>query len=268
MTQQAYVGTQQRTFQSAFLHEMETNYGFLKSRRMLNLMAEDIQRLVDEFYPTPQHLRPGWILFTGTKADSHKARPGQPACEFTTLTITWPLLLQEDIDWMASQPDTTAQRRQLLMRRTVRLLEHGYDHPQGPILLTLADLGLLLGISPAVASLLLSEARQTTGKPLLTKGYFFDQGMKPTHKAEIVALYEQGHDEATIARLSNHAQTSVGHYLRDYERIKELLKIPVPLERIPQLLGIQPTVVKAYVALLRQYRPSLFDSKTLEAGLR
>lgn len=268
MTQQAYVGTQQRTFQAAFLHEMETNYGFLKSRRMLTLLAEDIQRLVDQFYPTPQHLRPGWILFTGTKADTHKARPGQPACEFTTVTIAWPLLLQEDIEWMASQPDTTAQRRQLLMRRVIRLLEHGYHHPEGPILLTLADLALLLGISPAVASLLLAEARQTTGKPLLTKGYFFDQGMKPTHKAEIVALYEQGHDEAAIARLSNHAQTSVGRYLRDYERVKELLKTHVPIQRIPRLLDMQPTVVNAYVSLLRHYRPNLFDPPTLEAGLQ
>ena len=87
MSQQTYVGTQQRTFQAAFVHEMENNYGFLKSRRMLTLLAEDIQRLIDEFYPLPQHLRPGWILFTATKADGHKARPGQQACEFTLSLI-------------------------------------------------------------------------------------------------------------------------------------------------------------------------------------
>lgn len=265
MTQQAYVGTQQRTFQAAFLHEMETNYGFLKSRRLLLLLAADIQRLVDEFYPAPQHLRPGWILFTGTKADSHKARPGQPACEFTTVTIAWPLLTPDDLEWMTTKPDTSAYRRQLLLRRTIRLLEHGYQHPDGPVLLTLADLALLLGITPAVASLLLTEARQTTGKPLLTKGYFFDQGMKPSHKAEIIALYEQGCDEAEIALRSHHAQSSVGRYLRDYERVKELVKNHLPFDRIPRLLDLQPAVVDAYVNLLRHYRPELFDPPTLEA---
>lgn len=55
MSRNAYVGTQQRTFQAAFIHEMETNYGFLKSRRMLNLLAEDVQRLVDEFYPVQEY---------------------------------------------------------------------------------------------------------------------------------------------------------------------------------------------------------------------
>ena len=263
MTTQAYVGTQQRTFQAAFIHAMETNYGFLKSRRMLNLLAQDIQQLVDEFYPIQQHLRPGWVLFTGTKADTHKARPGQPACEFTSVTIPWPLLTPEDLDWMATQPDTKAKRRDLLIQRTIRLLEHGYHHPQGPVLLTLADLAALLGLTPAAVCNLLKEARLTSGKPLLTKGYFFDQGMRPTHKAPIIALYEQGVDEAEIARTSNHDQSSVGRYLRDYERVKELVKAQIPIVRIARLLNMQPSVVDAYVALLRQHRPFLFHSVSL-----
>jgi len=50
------------------------------------------------------------------------------------------------------------------------------------------------------------------------KGYFFDQGMRPTHKAEIIALYEAGLDEAEIARRSQHTPASVGHYSRHYEK--------------------------------------------------
>lgn len=265
MTQKTYVGTQQRTFQAAFIHEMETNYGFLKSRRMLTLLAEDVQQLVDEFHPLQQHLRPGWVLFTGTKADSHKARPGQPACEFTTATIAWPLLTADDLEWVTTQPDTKVQRRLLLTQRVIRLIEHGYHHPQGPILLTLADLALLLGSTAASLSNLLKEARISSGKPLFTKGYFFDQGMRPTHKAEIVALYEQGCDELDIARRSHHSQSSVGRYLRDYERVKELLKSNVPLERIPRLLDMQQSVVHAYLDLLRLYHPHLFTIQTLEA---
>lgn len=268
MSQQTYVGSQQRTFQAAFIHEMESNYGFLKSRRMLSLLADDIQRLVDEFYPLPEYLRPGWILFTATKADGHKARPGQHACEFTSVTIAWPLLLPEDIEWMAAHPDTADQRRLLFKQRLVRLIEHGAQHPQGPLLLTLSDLALLLGQTPTFLSTLLKETRQATGKPLLTKGYFFDQGMRPTHKAEIIALYEQGCDEAEIARRSHHDQSSVGRYLRDYERIKELVKLNIATTRIPHLLDLQPSVVEAYLELLRLYRPILFPSITLEDRLQ
>lgn len=268
MSQPTYVGSYQRTFQAAFVHEMESNYGFLKSRRMLSLLAQDVQRLIEEFYPLPQHLRPGWILFTGTKADGHKARPGQHACEFTSVTIPWPLLLPEDLQWMATHQDVEEQRRPLLKQRLIRLIEHGATHPQGPVLLTLSDLALLIGITPAYASTLLKEARLETGKPLLTKGYFFDQGMRPTHKAEIVALYEQGCDELEIARRSHHDQTSVGRYLRDYERIKELVKLKIATDRIPQLLDLQPSVVQAYLDLLRLHRPLLFDSSQLESILQ
>lgn len=267
MSHNAYIGTQQRTFQAAFIHEMETNYGFLKSRRMLHLLAQDVQRLVDEFYPVQAYLRPGWVLFTGTKADGHKARPGQHACEFTSVTIPWPLLIQDDLDQMATQPDTQPQRRERLRQRLVRLIEHGLTHAQGPVLLTLADLAALLNMTPATLSNLLTETRQLTGKALPTKGYFFDQGMRPTHKAEIVALYEQGVDEVQIARLSHHDQSSVGRYIRDYERVKELIKSQIALAQIPRLLDMQPAVVQAYVELLRFYRPFLFSSTTMEDSL-
>jgi predicted transcriptional regulator len=257
MSSQAYVGCGKRTFQQALLHELEANYGFLNSRRMLALLAEDVQRLVEQFYQRRDYLPNGWVVFAGTKASGPKPFPGQDASEQITVTVAWPLLLPEDITWMRTHPDTREQRWELLQRRVVRLLEHGWQHPDGPVLLTQADLSLLLGLTTVEVSALLQAARQATGKPLLTKGYFFDQGMRPTHKAEIIALYERGLDEADIARTSNHSPTSVGRYLRDYERVKELAKRDIPLTQIGRLLGLQASVVAAYLDLIRQYYPHL-----------
>ena len=48
--------------------------------------------------------------------------------------------------------------------------------------------------------------------------------MRPSHKDQIVALYEAGLDEADIARQSQHEPTSVGKYIRDYERVKLFLQ--------------------------------------------
>ncbi len=268
MSRQAYVGTQKRTFESAFIHTMEENYGFLKSKRMLKLLAQDVLELVHQFFPQPDYLEPGWILFTGTKAEGGKAFPGQEASELPSVTIPWPLLTSDDLAWRSTRPDTKAERQTLLTRRAIRLIEHGQNHPDGPVLLTVADLALLLGSTTVQISQLLKEAREQTGKPLHTKGYYFDQGLRPSHKAEIIALYEQGYDEADIARLSQHAQSSVGRYLRDYDRVKELCKTNVPFERFPALLGMQSSVVDSYVELLRQFQPHLFDSNTLESSLR
>ena len=157
------------------------------------------------------------------------------------------------------------QLKALLKKRLQRLIEHGLNHPHGPVVLTTADLGLMLGRTSSQISRLVNELRQETGQPLLTKGYYFDQGVRPTHKAEVVALYEQGMDEADIAFHLHHAQSSVGRYLRDYERVKLLLKHGVVIDQISPMIDMQPSVVKAYVNLLHQYHPDLFPDAQLSS---
>jgi len=260
MSAKAYVGTAKRTFEAAVVHLLERDYGVLGSRRVLALLAQDLQALAEQFYPAPDHLASGWLVFTGTKASGPKAHPGQSAADYELVTLAWPLLLAEDLQQLAALPagqPGTRTRAELLQQRLVRLVEYGWQHPQGPVLLTQADLAAMLSLSPVRVSELLTKARRETGKPLLTKGYYFDQGMLPSHKNEIIALYEAGLDELDIARQTAHAQESVGQYIRDYERVKLLLTHHTPAERIPNLSGMQPSVARAYVALVYQYHPDL-----------
>ena len=115
----------------------------------------------------------------------------------------------------------------------------------------------MIGLSAYQVGQLLREARQETGKSLMTKGYFFDQGLKPSHKAEIMALYEQGFDEVEVALRSGHTQDSVGHYLRDYERVKVLLERGWQPDEMPLVTNMSSSVVKAYVDLACQHHPHL-----------
>jgi hypothetical protein len=264
MSAQNYVGTAQRTFKAAVVHLLETEYGLLGSRRVLDLLGRDLQALAEQFYPTPDHVSSGWLVFTGTKASGSKAHPGKSAADYELVTLAWPVVLAEDLQQLATLPkgrEGTRARLALLRQRLVRIVEYGWQHPTGPVLLTLADLAAMLSLSITRVSELLAEARRTTGKPLLTKGYYFDQGMRPTHKDEIIALYEAGLDEADIARQTGHAQVSVGQYIRDYERVKLLLTHQTPVERISQLIGMQPNVVRAYVGLVYQYHPDLMPEE-------
>jgi hypothetical protein len=266
-----YTGTRQRCFQQAARHLLETEYGFIHSRRVIDMLATDMEALAHEFCPDTTAVAPGWLVFTGTKAVGGKAYPGKSAGDYPLVTLSWPVLLPEDVAALEQLPPGktgSLQRRLLLKKRLQRILEHGLDHHHGPVLLTCTDLGLLLGRTNGQISRLLIELRQETGRPLPTKGYYFDQGVRPTHKAEIVALYEQGLDEADIARQSNHAQSSVGRYLRDYERIKLLLGHAIPVCHIGPMSGLQPNVVDAYVKLIQQYHPDLLlisDSAPLGA---
>jgi hypothetical protein len=257
---QAYVGTAKRTFGRAVVHLLETNYRLLGSRRVLELIASDIEALVEQFYPVPKRLRSGWMVFTGVKATGPKAPPGRSAESEQLVTLAWPVLLQEDLEALAALPTGKAgkeARQVLLQKRVARIVEYGWQHPEGPVVLTLADLASMLNLSTVRVSQLLKAARKSTGKPLLTKGYYFDQGMRPTHKHQIIALYEAGVDEKDIARQSQHHQTSVGKYIRDYERVKLLLKNEVSPKRIEYITQLQPSVVQAYITMVREHHPNL-----------
>jgi hypothetical protein len=268
MSTNHYAGTLQRSFKQAVVHLLETDYGLLGSGRVLNLLAEDLQQLADQFHPAAEHLQSGWLVFTGTKASGPKPQPGQSGGDHQLVTLAWPVLLPEDIQALADLPPGRAGRTahsQLTQQRLVRLIEYGWHHPQGPVLLTTTDLGLMVGLTQSQVGRLISQARQETGKPLLTKGYYFDQGQSPSHKAEVVAFYEQGLDEAAIAYHTHHAQSSVGRYLRDYERVKVLLRRQVQPDAIAPLLGLQPGVVKAYVKLIAKYHPELVPNSEIDA---
>lgn len=257
---QAYHGCTQRTFKQALIGMLEKDYGLLGSRRVLELLATDVEALAKQFYPQPEYLANGWLVFTGTLATDTKVHPGYRAGEHELVTISWPLITSEDIETLSNLPTGEAGRkakRKLYKRRLLRLVEHGLDHSEGPVLLTLADLSLMTGLSTVKVSKYLSELREETGKPLPTKGYHFDQGMRPTHKREVIALYEAGVDEADIARRTGHSQSSVGHYIRDYERVKLLLSHGTPPEQIPTVTMMQPNVVRAYVELINEYHPCL-----------
>ncbi|MCP5097675.1 MAG: DUF1670 domain-containing protein [Chloroflexi bacterium] len=261
-----YTGTRQRCFQQAARHLLETEYGFINSRRVIDMLAADMEALAAEFRPDTATVSPGWLVFTGTKACGGKAHPGKSAGDYPLVTLSWPVLLPEDVAALEQMPPGRKGRQQqrvLLKKRVQRVLEHGLQHKLGPVLLTCTDLGLMFGCTNGTISRLLIELRQETGRSLLTKGYYFDQGVRPTHKAEIVALYEQGMDEADIARHSNHAQSSVGRYLRDYERVKLLLRHTIPVDQIGSMSGLQPTVVIAYVKLIQQYHPDLLPISDL-----
>ena len=260
MSGQAFVGTLKRTFREALFNLLKSGYGLIGSRRVLRLLADDVQQLVDEFYPPAERLRSGWMVFTGTKASGKKAYPGQSAADHELVTLAWPVLLPEDIRDLTAWPhgqDRGQARREWLQKRLIRLIEFGWQHEKGPVLLTQADLAAMLGMTTVAVCQLLKQARATTGKQLMTKGYYFDQGMRPTHKADIIALYEAGKDESQIAQITGHAQTSVGRYIRSYERVKVLLSYGTSVEQTQVILQMQPAVVSAYASLVEQYHPEL-----------
>jgi predicted transcriptional regulator len=103
---------------------------------------------------------------------------------------------------------------------------------------------------------------------LPTKGLILDQGSKPTHKASIVDLNEQGYPEVDIARLANHSISAVGRYIKSYKNIKLLMEKGFNLMEMVRISGMGRSTILQYMELVEIYHPNLGkkDQKKKSAG--
>jgi len=92
---------------------------------------------------------------------------------------------------------------------------------------------------------------------LPSKGLMLDQGSKPSHKAAIIDLYEQGYPEPDIARITNHTIDSTSRYIKRYKDIKLLLKKGFNLMEMVRVTGMGRSSVIQYRDLIYRYHPEI-----------
>jgi len=256
-----YASIQKRSFESALVHLLETEYGLIGGRRILQLLAEDVVKLVTEFYPPTQQASSGSLIWTCTADVGQKAEPGKRTEAYKSITVRLPLVTNEDLadrtDKKVAHRQRQASARARDIQRLVRLVKSA--HQQGG-LLTLAELSVLLNRSYEVVRGYVEAWQAESGEVLPLKGYQMDQGCRPTHKGEIIRLFERGLEAPDVARETAHNLKSVERYLKDYERVKLLLKRGLTAEEISSMIGRGRTVVLEYIQIAREYHSDLFTS--------
>jgi DNA-binding NarL/FixJ family response regulator len=254
-----YASIEKRTFESALMHLLETEYGLLGGRRILRLLVEDVMGLMEEFYPPLEQVGSGDLIWTCTADEGKKAEPGKRTEEYKTVTVKLPFVTQADLrtrtEGKTPKGKTVLVAKERDRQRLARLVQAA--EAQGG-LLTIAELSVLLNKSYEVTRQYAREWEEETGQLLPLKGYRMDQGSRPTHKREIARLYEQGVEPPDVARETQHSLKSVERYLQDYERVRMLLKQGMGAEEISGVIGRGQRVVLEYVELARQYHPELF----------
>jgi hypothetical protein len=254
-----YASIEKRRFESALLHLLLTDYGMLQGgRRIAQLLVEDVMALLDEFFPDSARSGSGALIWSCTADEGKKAEPGKRTEEYKTITVQLPLVTPDELRQYTDppgrqRPDAKARDQQ----RAVRLVKAAAE--QGG-LLTIAELSVILNRSYEAARGYIRQWEDETGELLPLKGYRMDQGSSPTHKKEIVRLSEQGLEPPDIARDTGHSLKSVERYLKDYERVRLLLKRGLDVAEISATIGRGKHVVLEYVEIARQYHPELLDA--------
>ncbi len=256
-TRDRYESINKRNFHQAIVKLLEDEYKILGSRKILDMLADDIENLHREYYPSRDQVGFGDIIFTTTKDDGQRQSYGKKTEDYGTVTVALPLITKEDVErriyYKKGDRNSNYRHRESRDIETmVRLLKSSKS--QGG-LLSGAELSVLMNRSLTTIRKYLDAYIEKTGEILPLKGYVLDQGSLPTHKGIIISLYEQGISPADIVLKTGHSQDAVDRYIKHYDQVKKLLKKGLDEIAIKEITGRSMKVVREYIKLYYDLNP-------------
>lgn len=119
-------------------------------------------------------------------------------------------------------------------------------------LLSYEDLAMLLTTSPATVR---RDARalRKDGKVVMTRGWKHDMGPGTSHKAQIIDLFLKGYQFTDIELRTNHSETSVRRYLKDFVQVVALHHQRFSEAQIRQVTGFSERLIGEYLELFSHY---------------
>src|SRR5699024_2742101 len=248
-------GITKRTLRSALMEMLETEYKLIGSHKVIELIADDICQLRDEFYPKSHETSFGNLTWVTTSSENKKPKLGQRIEEYKAQRIDLPLINEQDLKLVNEK---SAQRDQA---KIVRLINAAFE--QGG-LLTLEEIGLMINRSMMTVSKRIQEYQEENQIILPIKGNQLDIGPGVTHKKIIIELYEKQVAPPDIAKRTHHSLEAVDRYIKDYEKVKFLVRRGINKEDIEHLTGRGKKVVDQYIEILKRHHQSLFEDKCPE----
>ena len=256
--QDRFASLEKRGFRTGLIRLLETEYKILGSRRVLEALADDIEQLQREYYPLRERIEAGMIAWVTTKKTARKPSYGKKTEDYETVMVYLPLVTQSDIDRRVFVKAGTKNSNYMINRdrdlqTLARLVKSAWEQDG---MLSQAEVCVLMNRSLTTMRKLVAEYEaKHPDDPLPLKGYILDQGSRPTHKALILNLYEQGVDPTDIAQRTNHGLDAVDRYIKAYERVKGLYKKQLTNAEIGKVTGLSPKVVNAYLSIAKHFHP-------------
>lgn len=254
-----YESIPKRDFKTAVIRLLEEEYKVLGSRRIIVMLAEDLEQLHGEYFPEANRIRFGELLWQTTKNDGQRQSYGKKTEDYAVQTVVLPVVTREDVDrrtaYKKGDRNSNYKHREARdIEMMVRLLKSAKE--QGG-LLSGAELSVIMNRSLTTIGKYLKAYFEKTGEVLPMKGYVLDQGSNPTHKGVVISLYEQSISPADIVLKTGHSQSAVDNYIKTYDQVLKLVHKNHDAISITQILGRRMNTVRQYLALVKDFHPEL-----------
>jgi hypothetical protein len=242
-----------RNLPDLLVHKFLTEYGYAHGPVIARAIVDDILTTVEQCYS--EHVPPKTVVWLAVRRESRGQRKGLDISNLIPVQLE--VITDDEIEILTDSSLGNAHRHKARYTfnrvRFVRWCQEAYD--QGGVL-THLDLSLLSGLSTGTIGRALRQHEAETGQVVPTRGTVHDMGPSVTHKAEVIRRWLRHESPAQIARVLNHSQASVDRYIADYQKVR-LLAQRFPEANLPAASGLSARVVLQYVALLREYEPTL-----------
>lgn len=193
----------------AFLAQECPAVGGLRTRQVL---VQEIQTMVAQFFPSTSHLQPGQIQWTTVAADE-RASFGKSMQQTQLTSVILDLVRAEDIRERAEGK----RLRELKQEATARLFTQAYEQKG---CLTQAEVGILLKICPQTVSKYVREWEKEHDGLLPRRGTLHDMGPTLTHKRQIVfKLFHEGKSVEQVCRETCHSPEAVHRYITGFKQV-------------------------------------------------
>ena len=258
--QDRFASLEKRGFRAMLLRLLETEYKLIGSPRVLQMLADDVELLQQEYFPRRDRIEPGTICWVTTKKTTRKPTYGKRTEDYESVVVYLPLVTADDLDKRVFVKAGTKNSNYVVNRERdlmtmARLVKSAWE--QGGML-SQAELCVLMNRALTTMQKYVAEYEaKYPNDPLPLKGYILDQGSRPTHKGIILNLYEQGVDPTDIAQKTNHGLDAVDRYIKAYERVKGLLRKGLARDEISKVTGFSLKLVDAYLSVAKHFHPKL-----------
>lgn len=242
-----YSSHQEKSLKSMIKRELVLNFGYADKLSVADLLAEKIIDIFNEYAPDNQKVHPLQTVWVGIDENDGPAR-GKTIQHTKQKSCVINLWTQDEISRLA---DGKASLSSLLKERIVRITKEAKE--QGS-LFNATDLSLLFSKEVSSIRKLVQHYEQQTGKFLPLRSRVHDMGLTPSHKKHIIFLYLKGYLTSEIARLSDHDPENVDRYIKNFNRVYELFKDNLSVDKISFITGITPKVVKEYINLSIEFK--------------
>jgi DNA-binding CsgD family transcriptional regulator len=238
-----YGPMQYKTFEGALESFFANECPQLGGLRTRQVLVQSIHGLVESYYPATSRLKQGQVQWTAVHKDETVGY-GKRITQSRLTPVILDLVQGSDVLDRANG----MRLREIKQAAVARLFQQAYDQDG---VLTNADVGILLKISPSTVSIYARSWEAEHQRYLPRRGIVHDMGPSLTHKREIVRkIVLEGRKVEDVCRQTDHSPEAAHRYLKNFKQVLLCHRRGLSLNEVAYACKIGPKLVTEYLNLI------------------